>query len=58
MTNKDLITDSDSLFKSIKQGLEQAIAYERGEDVDVKIDRITVSPAQKYSRDKIKQEMA
>ncbi|MCL1999610.1 MAG: hypothetical protein FWG65_12685 [Turicibacter sp.] len=33
------ITDEDSLFRSIKKGLEQVLAFQRGEPVDATINR-------------------
>jgi len=43
-----------SLFESIKQGLTEAIEYERGNLPDVKVDRLTVSPVRTHSGAEIK----
>ena len=43
-----------SVFESIKQGLNEAIEYERGELQGVKVNKITVAPLNKYSADDIK----
>jgi putative transcriptional regulator len=43
-----------SLFESIKQGLNEAIEYERGNLSNVKVDRITISPLHSYNGDEIK----
>jgi len=43
-----------SLFKSIKQGLNEAVEYERGNLPDVKIDKITIAPLHNYTADEIK----
>jgi len=43
-----------SLFESIKQGLTEAIEYERGNIQNVKVDRIIISPLQIHSGDEIK----
>ena len=42
------------LFESIKQGLTEAIEYERGNLPDVRVDKITISPIRTYSADEIK----
>ena len=51
MKNQDRITDTESLFKSVERGLLEAIAYERGEPVAVKIDKIVVSSLNTYVKD-------
>jgi len=43
-----------SLFESIKQGLTEAVEYERGSLQGVRIDRLTVSPVHKHSGVEIK----
>ena len=45
----------NSLFESIKQGLNEAIEYERGNLANVKVDQITVSPLHVYTGDEIKE---
>jgi len=45
----------NSLFESIKQGLNEAIEYERGKLSDVKIDKITVSPLHNYTGNEVKE---
>ena len=42
------------VFESIKQGLNEAIEYERGELHGVKVDKITVAPLHYYSANEIK----
>ena len=44
-----------SLFESIKQGLDEAIAYERGELLNVRVDKVTVAPLRAYSNVEIKE---
>ena len=43
------------LFESIRQGLSEAVEYERGNLPNVKVDRITVSPLNTYTGNKVKQ---
>ena len=43
-----------SMFKSIKQGLTEAIEYERG-NLPARVDRMVVSVLHTYSRDKVKE---
>jgi len=43
-----------SLFESIKQGLTEAIEYERGNLPDARIDKMTISPIRSYGADEIK----
>ena len=43
-----------SLYESIKQGLSEAIEYERGNLQDVRVDRLTVSPVHVHNSDEIK----
>jgi len=43
-----------SLFESIKQGLNEAVEYERGSLQNVKVDKITISPLHTFSADEIK----
>lgn len=45
----------NNLFESIKQGLNEAIEYERGNLPNVKVDKITISPLHTYDSDEIKQ---
>ena len=42
-------------FESIKQGLNEAIEYERGELPNVQVDKITVAPINIYGGDEIKE---
>jgi len=42
------------MFESIKQGLSEAIEYERGNLPNVKVDKITVSPLHTYTAGEIK----
>ena len=42
------------LYESIKQGLTEAIEYERGNLLNTKVDKITVSPVYVYSANEIK----
>jgi len=42
------------MFESIKQGLNEAIDYERGELQGVRVDRITVAPLNTYTAVEIK----
>jgi len=42
------------MFKSIKQGLTEAIEYERG-NLPARVDRMVVSVLHTYSRDKVKE---
>jgi len=44
----------NSLYKSIKQGLTEAIEYERGNLSNVKVDKITVAPVYIYTAGEIK----
>jgi len=44
----------DSLYESIKKGLEEAIEYERGNLPNIRVDKVTVSPLHKYSAEEIK----
>ena len=44
----------ESLFESIKQGLSEAIEYERGKLPNVKVDKITVTPIYVYSAAEIR----
>jgi len=43
-----------SWFESIKQGLNEAIEYERGKLPNVKVDRITIAPINIYNGSEIK----
>ena len=43
-----------SLFESIKQGLTEAIEYERGDLPNVKVDKLTISPIRIHSGDEVK----
>ena len=45
----------NNLFESIKQGLNEAIEYERGNLPDVKVDKIIISPINIYTSAKIKE---
>jgi len=42
------------MFESIKQGLNEAIEFERGNLRGIKVDRITVAPIHIYTADEIK----
>ena len=42
------------LVESIKQGLNEAIMYERGNLPDIKVDKVTVAPLYNYSATEIK----
>ena len=42
------------LFESIRQGLNEAIKYERG-DLPVRVDRVTVAPLYDFSASEIKE---
>ena len=44
-----------SLFESIKQGLNEAIEYEKGNLTDVKVDKICISPLNLYTGNKVKE---
>jgi len=44
-----------SMFESIRQGLSEAIEYERGNLPNVKVDRITVAPLPEHSASDIKE---
>ena len=39
-----------NLFESIKQGLNEAIEYERGNLPDVKVRKVTIEPLSNYNR--------
>ena len=45
----------DSLFESIKQGLNEAIEYERSNLPNVRVDRVTVAPIHTYTANEIKE---
>ena len=42
------------LVESIKQGLNEAILYERGNLPGIKVDKVTVAPLHNYSANEIK----
>ena len=42
------------LFKSIRQGLNEAIEYERG-NLSVRVDKVTIAPIQEYTANEIKE---
>ena len=44
-----------SLFESIKQGLNEAIEYERGNLPNASIDKVTVAPLHNYTASEIKE---
>ena len=44
----------NNLFESIKQGLNEAIEYEKGNLQNVRIDKITISPLNIYKGNEIK----
>jgi len=44
-----------SLFESIKQGMNEAIEYERGNLPNVKVDKVTVAPLHAYTANEIKE---
>ena len=52
--NAILDNPNSGMFESIKQGLTEAVAYERGNLPNVKVDKITVSPLREYSGDEVK----
>ena len=43
-----------NLFESIKQGLNEAVEYERGNLQNVKVDRISIAPLHTYTSAEIK----
>jgi len=43
-----------SIFESIKQGLNEAIEYERGELQGVRVNKITVAPLNIYTANEVK----
>jgi putative transcriptional regulator len=45
----------NNLFESIKQGLTEAVEYERGNLPDIKVDKVTVSPIHFYNSNEIKE---
>ena len=45
----------NSLFESIKQGLNEAIEYEKGNLPNVKVDKIRISPLNVYKGAKVKE---
>jgi len=47
--------EMSDLFKSIKQGLNEAIEYERGNLPNVKIDKVVVTPINTYTGAKVKE---
>jgi len=44
----------NSLFDSIRQGLSEAIEYERGELQNVKVDKISIAPLHSHTPGEIK----
>ena len=44
----------ESLYESIKQGISEAIEYERGNLPNIKVDRISISPLILYSGNRVK----
>jgi len=44
-----------SLFESIKQGLNEAIEYERGNLTNVRVDKVIVAPLHAYTAIEIKE---
>ena len=42
------------LFESIKQGLNEAIEYERGNLTNVRVDKVTVTPIHMYNATEVK----
>ena len=44
-----------ALFESIKQGLGEAIEYERGHLPNVRVDKISIAPLHPYNGDEIKE---
>ena len=44
-----------NLYESIKQGLNEAVEYERGNLPNVKIDKISISPLPQYTACEIKE---
>ena len=45
----------NSLFESIKQGLTEAIEYERGNLPNTKVRKVTYTPVRSFSADEIKE---
>jgi len=45
----------NNLYESIKQGLSEAIEYEKGNLPNIKVDKITVAPLRNHSADEIKE---
>ena len=43
-----------SLFESIKQGLTEAIEYERGNLKNVKVDKVTIAPLHAFTSNEVK----
>jgi putative transcriptional regulator len=43
-----------NLFESIKQGLTEAIEYERGRLPNVRVHKVTVAPLHAYTKEEIK----
>ncbi|MCL2775602.1 MAG: helix-turn-helix domain-containing protein [Oscillospiraceae bacterium] len=44
-----------NLYESIKQGLTEAIEYERGNLPNVRVDKVTISPLNTYSGSEIRE---
>ena len=44
-----------SLFESIKQGLSEAIEFERGTLANIRVDKVTVAPLHTYTAIEIKE---
>ena len=44
----------NTLFESIKQGLGEAVEYERGHLPNVRVDKISIAPLHVYNCDEIK----
>jgi len=44
----------NSMFESIKQGLHEAIEYERGNLSGVNVDKVTIAPLHSYTADEVK----
>jgi len=42
------------LFESIKQGLNEALEYERGNLTNVRVDKVTVAPIHMYNANEVK----
>lgn len=44
-----------NLFESIKQGLNEAVEYEKGNKKNIRVDKIKVSPIHSYTASEVKE---